>query len=311
VLKPLTTSTGYNGLGDLPFYTYVDSKKLTDQLSMKVYVANGNLLLNQSELNIQGTGLNLSMGSAYNSEDNSLLDDGDLWYFTTGRGITIDASNISNGITLHGPTGYSAFFAADGSGGFKDAPGLNASLKPSGTSNYTVTFHRTGEMWGFNSNSSFESGFDKNGHCVYFNHNGRGDLTSIVDTQKRTVSFTQGTDPNNDLHQVTSYTISTPDGVSKTITHSYNGFLLASVTNANHETTSYAYDSAKHITTITDPVQRSTSITYTSDGKVATVTDANGGVTTFTYNSGNTVVTDANGHATTYYKDRAEIAPVF
>lgn len=53
----VSSSHPYNGLGDLPFYTYVYQKTLSDQLQMKVNVANGNLLLHATPEQIHGTGL--------------------------------------------------------------------------------------------------------------------------------------------------------------------------------------------------------------------------------------------------------------
>ena len=70
-----SATTGFNGLGDMPIYTYV-GKKLTDELGMKVNAANGNLVLEQKEMYIPGRQNNLTLTDYYNSEDNDLLDTG-------------------------------------------------------------------------------------------------------------------------------------------------------------------------------------------------------------------------------------------
>ncbi len=64
-LRP-DTSSSVNQLGILPFYTYI-SLRLTDHLSLHVNVASGNLVIESDDLAIQGTGLNLSVQSVYNS----------------------------------------------------------------------------------------------------------------------------------------------------------------------------------------------------------------------------------------------------
>ena len=56
-----------NGLGILPFYTYV-SQRLTDHTSLSVNVANGNLVIDSHNLSIAGTGLPLSLDTFYNSQ---------------------------------------------------------------------------------------------------------------------------------------------------------------------------------------------------------------------------------------------------
>ena len=54
---PATVGTGaVNGLGILPFYTYV-SQRLTDHTGLSVNVANGNLVIDSHNLSIAGTGL--------------------------------------------------------------------------------------------------------------------------------------------------------------------------------------------------------------------------------------------------------------
>jgi RHS repeat-associated protein len=120
-----------------------------------------------------------------------------------------------------------------------------------------------------------------------------GNLTSLQDTQGRTVTFTQ-----NAAHQITTI----KDSTGRTTTYAYsNPYLdLISLTNPNNEVTQFGYDSSDRVTSITDPNGKQTLVSYSSTGQVTQITDANTGQTKFTYNSGNTVVTDANTHATTY-----------
>jgi RHS repeat-associated protein len=80
----------------------------------------------------------------------------------------------------------------------------------------------------------------------------------------------------------------------------YSGSQLATVTNADGKTLTFAYNSTGQISTVTDQAARSVSYTYDSTGDLATVTDLRGGVTTFAYDSthGLIQVTDPRGGVT-------------
>ncbi|MBA2678338.1 MAG: hypothetical protein H0U76_08095, partial [Ktedonobacteraceae bacterium] len=108
--------------------------------------------------------------------------------FNTGHDIRLDLSNPAAAITYHGPSGYSAYFARNTSGGYKDAPALNATLSPDG-SGYKLTFHKSGEVLGFGSNSHLQYIKDKNGNQITLAYNSSLDVVSITDTQGRVFSL--------------------------------------------------------------------------------------------------------------------------
>ncbi len=303
-------TTPLDGMGDLPLYAYID-KQLSNLLDMKVNVANGNLILHTTELQIAGTGINLNLGGYYDSQDNGwLLDHGTNWNFTIGRGATLDLSNLSQGVTLHGPSGYTAFFVANGTDTngtplFKDNQGLGASVSyDTSTNRYWIMFHNGGETWGFDHNGTWFGDFDKNLNGIGFNYNAHGDLTGITDTQGRSLSVAE-----NSQYQITSIT----DNTNRTITYGYDfNANLTSIICANGKQTTFTYNpNSQLLTSITDPNGNTTTITYTSNGKVQTITDANStnpGVTKFTYNTGNTVVTDTKRNPITYtYNSQLEV----
>lgn len=265
---------------------------------MKANVANGNLLLHQSDLKVKGTGLDLNLGRYFNSLYNEhILDAGYNWTWDFGRGFTLDVSNPSTGVTLTGPTGFQAYFPSDGNGEFKDAPGLNATLyhMNDSSNNYFLTFHRTGEILGFNGTyGNLFNMQDKNHNTISFSYDSNGYLTQLTDTQGRTLTFGKGT---------TNQIITITDNTNRTVTTNYTWGDLTSIVNANGKTTSFTYDNSTddRVATITDPLNHQTSFIYDSNGRVTKITDANNKTLTFTYNSGNTVVTDQNSHSTTYY----------
>ncbi|GCE13343.1 type IV secretion protein Rhs [Tengunoibacter tsumagoiensis] len=298
----LSAQTPFDGLGDLPFYTYAASRNLTDQLSMKVNVASGNLLLHQDAVNIKGTGLDLNLGDYFNSLNNELIvDAGWNWNWSFGRGIALDVSNPNAGVTLAGPSGFHAYYPADGNGEFTDAPGLNATLYHfhDASNNYVLHFHQSGLTWNFNGTyGNLFSIQDKNGNLINADYDADGYSTQAVDSQGRTVLFEKGT-TNLNANQLTKIT----DSTGRTAIYTYVWGDLTSIQNTNGKTTSFTYDNSTddRVATITDPLNHQTSFIYAPDGKVTKITDANNKTITFTYNTGNTVVTDQNNHSTTYY----------
>ncbi len=306
VQKTLSTQQPFDGLGDLPFYTYI-TYPIDDRVEMKVNVANGNLVVQTSDLHITGTGLDENLAGYYNSQAAIVPSDhGNAWNFNFGHDVRLDLTNPPAGITLHGPSGYSAFFAPNGTNVWTDAPGLNATLTyNTSTQYYTLTFHRTGEQWVFGPNSHLAEDEDKNGNQLADSYNSTHDLLSITDTQGRVTTFTHnnaygsGNDPSG---QITSFT----DPSGRLIQYGYNERgnptnSFTTLTDASGATTKFDYNGGD-LTALTDPMSNVTSITYYNGDKVHTITDAMGNTITFTYNTtnGTTVVTDRDGNNTTY-----------
>ncbi|MGH2515627.1 MAG: DUF6531 domain-containing protein, partial [Ktedonobacterales bacterium] len=183
--SPQTPVTGNattgNGLGDTGFYTYY-SQTLDDRSSLLVNVANGNLVLDATDLHIRGTGIDLNIQRFFNSFSTSTGSVGKGWVLGTGSDVKLVIH--SGSATFDGPGGYVATFTTNSSGAYQDAPGLNATLiHVSGNSTYTVTFHRSGECLVFNSVGQLTTDSDRNGNQLAFAYDGSGRLTTITDTQ--------------------------------------------------------------------------------------------------------------------------------
>ncbi len=306
VHKTVSLSQPFDGLGDLPFYTYI-TYPIDDRVEMKVNVANGNLVVQTTDLHITGTGLDESLEGYYNSQAAIVPSDhGNEWNFNFGHDVRLDLSNPTQGITFHGPSGYSAFFAYNPQQPtiYQDAPGLNATLVANNDGTYTLTYHRTGEQLLFGTNSHLAADKDKNGNTISYSYNSTHDLLSITDTQGRVTTFTHnnaygsGNDPSG---QLTSFT----DPSGRLIQYGYNERgnptnSFTTLTDASGATTKFDY-SGGDLISITDPMGNVTTISYLTGDKVGTITDATGtNSITFTYNSGTTVVTDRDGNPTTY-----------
>jgi len=295
-----------NGLGNLRSYTYV-KQRINDRKALAINVANGNLLLSCSDLTIKGTGLDLTIASFYNSgaATSTTSDLGPRWSLSAGADVFLQF-NSDGSITFFGPSGYAATYPSDGSGGYLDAPALNATLTKASGSTYLLTFHQTREVLTFDSGGHLTTDTDKNGNSITFSYNSSHQLTSITDTQGRSTTFSY-----NAAGQITTIT----DASGRTVQYGYDSSTknLTSATDAAGKTTSFGYDPTSGLlTTITDPLSQGTTLSYDSSKRVATLTDATTAKTTFTYvpkdpinpfNGPHTIVTDANTHQTTYYYD--------
>ncbi len=286
------------GLGVLPFYTYIHHPLNTCACGKKellVNVANGNLVLHSVELQIHGTGEDLSLDAYYNSQPNSnaYQEMGSNWNMSLGRQVYLDESNVASDIILHGTSNYDTYFAHNADGSFRSPPGNNATLVDNHNGTYTLTYHSSGQKWLFGSNTSLSSITDKNGNAITLSES--GNLTSsITDTQGRVV--TVGHTTSNLISGVT-------DATGRSTTYGYNtSNLLTSSTDLLGKPTGYTY-TGTDITTVIDARNNSTTIAYDSSHRVTSITDPMGFPTTFTYNAGLTIVTDPSGHSTGYYYD--------
>jgi hypothetical protein len=120
--------TASNGLGELPVYTFF-TQQLNDRMHLHVNVVNGNLVLDATDLQIQGTGINLTIERYYNVQaDTSSSDLGNGWVLNVGAHLQF---NSGGSVTFYGPSDFTALYASNGSGGYADASGLDATLTQS------------------------------------------------------------------------------------------------------------------------------------------------------------------------------------
>lgn len=291
-----TAAGGLDGNGEAGFYTYV-SESVNDHLKVEVNVGNGNLVVHASDLHIQGTTLDLSLELFYNAQtsSNRLTSVAPHWNLSTGADVYLQFNGDSS-ITFFGPSGFSAVFQPNGSGGFLNPTGLNATLTKPGS--YQITFHKNGESFLFDSSGRLTADKEKNGEQITFTYNGSShQLTTITDTQGRVTRFSY--DGHGRLSVIT-------DPTGRTVQYSYHNDSagnLANVVDAAGHTTSFTYASGTtNLIQITDSASHVIHLAY-SGNQIATLTDATGAVTSFAYSSGQTVLTDARGNKTTYQLD--------
>jgi RHS repeat-associated protein len=309
--------------GARPYYT-IDSEDLNDRMSAGVNVANGNLHVQANDLNIGGTGLDLSVGRYYNSQlqagsqpgASSGSDLGPHWVTDTGPDVHL-IPTPDNGAIFHGPSGYVVTFTNyqwwDGT--FTTPTGMNATLtKNSSDGTYALKFHRNQLTYKFASDGHLTSIVDQNNNHIDYSYVAPNQLSTITDSQGHSYSFTyDGAGKLTDING--------PTGNSDTRNwhYAYSGDNLTSYRDPAGKTTGYGYTSDGKLNLITDPLGNRTTITYSPNtrDRVASIAvkDVAANVThttTYNYVQGaacvdtsltRTNVTDANGHVTRYCSD--------
>ena len=304
-----------DGLGNVGFYTFVP-QKLDDRLQLRTNVANGNLVMQDTAMNLVGTGLNLLIQATYNAQSSASGTLGSNWNLSVGDGVSLSIGDDS--ITLHGSSGYAAPYTVDGNsyGGYDEPAGLDATLLKSSVNGatYVLIFQKSSECFGFNASGQEIFDQDKNGHHITFAYNGSGHLESITDTQNRLTTI--GYDAKGRVNLIT-------DPINRTVQFHYtdSNNNLNSIVDMDGNTTSFVY-SGHDVTTITDPRGKTTTLSYLTGDVVGSITDATNATTSFDYDSSSesdctgiaqlpcTEVTDANTHVTTYSYSGLEVMHV-
>ena len=300
---------------------------LDDHLQLAINAANGNLVLDATDLTIDGVGLDENVDRYYNSFDQGTYDNLGMGW-TSGEGSDVRAEVNADNVTIWMPGENPETFLDNGSS-YIAPSGFDATLSFDPLlGSYLLTFTNTGEVWHFNPQSycgdfPLTSDVDMNGGTITYNYSsstctvlGRSELTSITDTEGRTTTI------SNSTFETHVTDPSTP--TARTISYNYGGYTgsqLLSVIDASGNTTLYGYDASdSYLTSITDPDGHITTISYDSDHHVSSVTYVTNTVTmtgatySFSYDpgtqaspdSGYTVMTDPNGHTSTFYYDHLD-----
>lgn len=326
-------------IGELANYSF-DKYALTDKATLKVNRGDGNALIDSQDLSIKGTGLDLAISREYNSQSQAVGQYGRGMNSTIGpdqRLTFVTDVEGFNSVIFNDPSGAQVSFlwgftctptSGCSSGSYctnsgctyitqSDYPATLTDNRPSVTGSptqYTLTY-RDGTRWIFGSDGYPTRVMDASGTALTLNYQGSPkQLSSIVDTQFRTVNFTYNADGT--VHTMIDVTGRTWAYTDKTDgSHELTGYQ-----DPAGAITQYGWDSAGRINQITSPEGRITKLTYASDygvGQVQRVSNLTTGAadnTTYTRFVGGgscatlvagcyyyQTVTDPDNHATTYY----------
>ncbi len=145
-----------------------------------------------------------------------------------------------------------------------------------------------------------------NGHATTYTYDANGNLTSVTTPSGGETTYTYDADNRKVTSVDPRGNVTGGDPADYTTTYAYDAAgRLTSVTDALGDSTSYAYDAAGNKTSVTDLDGHTTTTAYNADNQPVSVTTPTGAETTYAYDdAGNlTARTDANGHTTTYAYD--------
>ena len=298
-----TEPTDATDAGERSFWSYAE-RKLTDRMSAKVNIGNGNLLLTANDAKVAGVnGWDMALTRYYNSSARKEAGPGlgQGWSTAFGGSVRLSGSNVAGTgdmVTFHGPSGYQADFKKTNGSFARQGAGINADLRAENGGGYTLEwFDRS--QYAFDSQGRLQYTQDSNKNRLTFNYTtlatGQERLSRVTDTRNRAavMGYTAGllttvdivdlksagtADDTQLLQWAYSYN-QTPTGQSVLASSrlsAVNGTGIGAGTAANNDpsinvATTYEYDAQWHLTKVTDA--RENGDTNTDDG----------GVTTFTY----------------------------
>ena len=247
--------------------------------------------------------MDLNVDRYYNSREPVTAHLG--WGWTYGLGEDVYFRQLGGDGVLKGPSGYTKVFRRNSDGSYKSPDGIGADMVKNADNTFTLSYHKSGEKWRFNTSGLLVERSDRNGRKLTFQYDANG-MTQITDAQGRVVTLGR-----NSVGRTATLT----DSSGRSRSYAYNttgtgegspGNLLTSSTDQAGKTTSYGYTDSL-LTSITDPLGRTTSFTYDGNRRITSVTRA-GQTTTYAYaqtgtacpDDFNTVVTDPRGKKTTY-----------
>ncbi|MGH2441669.1 MAG: RHS repeat domain-containing protein [Chloroflexota bacterium] len=290
------------------------SWQLNDRMDVNVNVSNGNLLLHESDLSMDGIGMPLQVDRYFNSITASIGTDGEFGNgWNLGSGSDVNLENWVFSVVFFEPDGTAVPFATNGEGTFTSPPGIDATLVQNGDNTYTLTDHATQEALHFDSNGTLLSDTDRSGNSLTYSYeliNNQQVTYQITDTQGRQTTFYYGGPPAGP-EVVTSIV----DPARRTFRYGYDSSFthLTSYSDPSSGTTGFIYDAGGNLIQVNDPDGNQTRFTYVKDSfgiervtslkRVTNNSTGAGYTTSFAYSAGKTVVTDSNRHATTYSYD--------
>ena len=287
---------GVNGTGILQQFP-LSRYKVDDRMQLAVNLATGNLVIDNNDLAIAGTGQNLAVDHVYNSLMASSFAPVMGWGISVGQDVGLQSSGSN--MVLYGDSGYCVTFTQNADGSYAEPSGLHASLAHNGDGSYTLTFDSTGQKWSFTSDGWLTSQADRNGNANTYRYNSDGTTASVTDSQGRVTQFSY---QNGQLATITD-----PTGTTAGSYHYNAEGQIDAFTDRNGFTVKYGYDSAQNLASLTDPAGGTYTFGYDSSSRLTALTlptpDGTGDTTTYAYGDQQTTETNPLGKSSVYHFD--------
>ncbi|WHX59892.1 DNRLRE domain-containing protein [Peribacillus frigoritolerans] len=219
--------------------------------------ANGNLVYQDTDVEIPGRGPEVSLARTFNSRKSSFKGLFGYGWITNLEPFLVDSG--SGPITFIDGDNTRHIFGEKLGGGYEAAGGIYLDLVKNNDETYTIT-ETDGTKTNFNKNGKISSIVDTNDNKTIFVYDTSGKLTKIQDASGR----------------------------ETTVTHNTNGY-VSSVTDPANHTTSYEYDASGNLTKVTNPEGKATTFSYDTDHNITGITDARNTKTTVGYDASDRV----------------------
>lgn len=248
-----------------------DDYKLDDRSTLHVNLANGNGVLEASDLNVAGTGTSFGYSRYHNSMDSGESELGQGW--VGSGGVDLDVFHFgARAVEFNGASETTYLFPQTGASTFGTPVGLNASLEKDvdGAGTYRITYNDSKHKLVFKTFAASElvlwKQIDRNNNTITYNYDLNGEWDSVTDTQGRTFTVT-----HNGSGNISTIT----DNASRTWTYGYDNASpprLTRYTNPEGHHFDYTYTGSRitRIRNVTD--DRQTKIAYDGIGRVTSVT---------------------------------------
>ncbi|MEA2472742.1 MAG: hypothetical protein QOE06_657, partial [Thermoleophilaceae bacterium] len=260
--------------GEQSRWTFAD-QQLSDRMTLRTNVANGNLILKESDIQIPGVaGHDLSFKRSFNNlelDTNSSTDDlGKYWRSDSGWDVWLRSSGSGSTQNFNGPGDFWAPYDKSGTTTYTAPTGMNADLVTNGDGTRTLTYRSSNRKLKFSAAGDLLTDKDRNDNTILFNYAGPGSkLSSIKDSHDQ-----GGSDTLSVTYTAAGYIDKITDRTTPTVRtwdYNYTGQFLTSYVNPDGKTTSYAYDGSDNLYEITDPRGNRTRMTYDSSHRVTSI----------------------------------------
>jgi RHS repeat-associated protein len=267
-----------------PSSSTITSIPLSDQASMGINVANGNLLISHQDVHLPGIGYDFGLTDTYNSEETGEAED-DEWpeggyqsvdgeelngtTFSSGADVTMERYWVDESRIYHDPTGgWETFIrepSADSGGNkaYLSPAGLNATLVVNSEDEATLTYNTSRVKYEFAEGGRLEKIVDPNGNTTTFHYNAEGKTSSVVDTHGHTVTFAyEGGEEENYISKIS-------DELGRHWKFSENSQdQISTASDPDGHEFKYEYNAQDNPKQITDPRGHLIEISYDSEERV-------------------------------------------
>lgn len=251
-------------------HAYVD-QPLTDRETASVDVGTGNLLLSSNDLNVAGTGLDVGFQRTYQSR----MQEGPLSSFSkTGisTDVWLDRAAQDGTIAFNDASQTNYRLQPQPGGSTFRGEGLQATLTRNADDTWDLVYDGTDRRLRFPAFATGENVSalaweqDRNANRITYNRDADKTLTSIVDTQGRTLTLDNN--PYGPINKITDFT-------GRSVQYEYNSSAeLTKMTAPTGAVTTYAYstDGRSNLTAINTPGGGRTVVGYDGEDRVTSLT---------------------------------------